>query len=92
MVLQEEDASPADFPAVTIKSARPWSKHFYFIRPKTRPRFIFRAPAMALDPKLLDYKVEDKSRQATRLTIKFSKNKCKLTASTSPIRVLSSVI
>jgi hypothetical protein len=75
--LQEEVVKPPEDPtAVTIKFKDRWNKHFLFIRPRDTHRFMFGAPAMALDPVALIPDVEDVTRQATQVTIKFSEHKC----------------
>lgn len=75
--LQEEVVRPPEEPtAVTIKCKDRWNRYFHFIRPKTISRTPFGAPDLELGPDLLAYGIEDETRQATHLTIKFSEYRC----------------
>ena len=78
-VKEEAIVLPQEPTTVVFKPKDDWNKFFYFIKPKSNPRFLFGAPALPLDTTWLTYDKDskDKTRQATSMTVKFAKYKCK---------------
>jgi hypothetical protein len=77
IAIQEELAKAPDVPVVKMRPPDRWTKHFHFIRPpKDAVKYVIGAPSMALDLGLFIVDKEDKTRQVTEVTIKFSEDKC----------------